>query len=228
MLGVLTTIAVAWALVANYGVRSISSTGVRLPADSGRGGILIYRFHWFGSVEISITAGAIQDQTSPGDAGPGEIGDVVPWWARSAVPARGQWDGDAGYTHRLVEAHGWPFPALWSSFEAQPNPTGYWPYEPLNGLVVSRTWEGPKPHHLGAMPFVLPLRPAGLGFVIDAAIYVSLWLILLLVPGAVRRARRRAHGWCMACGYDLQAAPAGAPCPECGRDRIDRPTEGVV
>lgn len=214
VLGVLSTIAVAWALSPSWGRRGVSSTGLTLWNAEGHGGAMINRFRWFGSVEISVSAGAVG--VPEYGVTPGEVSDLVPWWAMSLVPGRSEWRKDGPYVQRRIEIRGWPMPAMWWALEAAPNPYGYWPLEAMNGLVISKTWQGPVREYPGDKPFVLPLLPAGLGFLVDAAFYGVLWTIPLLAIPAWRRARRRSRGLCPLCGYDLKGAGPGAPCPECG------------
>jgi hypothetical protein len=77
----------------------------------------------------------------------------------------------------------------------------------------------------GEYGFVVHTKPNSDVRVIAVAPF---WAIALLTasPGLsfllrrflrrVRAQRRRKHGLCTACGYDLRATPAGARCPECG------------
>jgi len=61
----------------------------------------------------------------------------------------------------------------------------------------------------------LSLWPSWPGFAVNVALYVGVWLVVLLVPGAARRWRRIRRGQCGACGYDVKGI-AGGVCPECG------------
>lgn len=67
------------------------------------------------------------------------------------------------------------------------------------------------------------------GLLANTAFYAAIWFGLLLTPGLIRRARRRRRGQCVACGYDLTATPAQAPCPECGHavSRPNLPTQAI-
>lgn len=44
----------------------------------------------------------------------------------------------------------------------------------------------------------------------------TLWIAVRAWTIDVREWRRRSRGACLACGYDLSASAANAPCPECG------------
>lgn len=53
---------------------------------------------------------------------------------------------------------------------------------------------------------------------------IPVWMVLLpaLAPSAIRgwrRRRRRSHGLCVRCAYDLRGVPDASPCPECGTPR---------
>jgi hypothetical protein len=60
-----------------------------------------------------------------------------------------------------------------------------------------------------------PLRPIWPGFLANTALYAAALCLLSLVPTTMKRAIRRHHGRCIACGYDLRGA-AHEYCPECG------------
>jgi hypothetical protein len=61
------------------------------------------------------------------------------------------------------------------------------------------------------------------------AIGIPYWFIAGFLTGLTllvwlphrRRRERAAAGRCIRCGYDLRSTAEGAPCPECGHERID-------
>ncbi len=64
---------------------------------------------------------------------------------------------------------------------------------------------------------VLPYRLIPIGFAVDTALFGATWILLLPVPGLVRRGMRHRRGLCLDCGYDLQHAGHDR-CPECGAE----------
>ena len=62
----------------------------------------------------------------------------------------------------------------------------------------------------------LPIRPLVLGFALDTAIFALPVLLVILMPGVVRRQFRRRAGLCTACRYDRRGLLTSSPCPECG------------
>lgn len=62
----------------------------------------------------------------------------------------------------------------------------------------------------------LPLRPVWPGLLACSAFYAVGWSVVLLAPGAALQSLRLRRGLCPHCGYDLRALPEGEPCPECG------------
>lgn len=61
----------------------------------------------------------------------------------------------------------------------------------------------------------LPYQPLWTGLVMNTLIYSLAWVALLLGPAMLRRWLRRRRGLCERCGYDLRNV-AHARCPECG------------
>ncbi|MGH7133204.1 MAG: hypothetical protein ACREJO_14830 [Phycisphaerales bacterium] len=62
----------------------------------------------------------------------------------------------------------------------------------------------------------IPIRPIWPGLAVNTLLNACVIAPLMLLPGWVRRARRRAKGRCVRCGYSLVGLGAGAGCPECG------------
>ena len=65
---------------------------------------------------------------------------------------------------------------------------------------------------------VLPTKVIWVGYTFNTVAYGALVWLMTLVPGWVRRSRRRARGACAKCGYDLAATPGITKCPECGQE----------
>lgn len=92
----------------------------------------------------------------------------------------------------------------------------------INETAFMIEHSGPDAVHLPASQR-WPLREqwrAGLEVPIVTVRYCWLALAAMVVPvvwgyKAVRSLRRRRHGLCPACGYDVRAS--GGTCPECGR-----------
>jgi hypothetical protein len=125
----------------------------------------------------------------------------LPTWAR--VP-------DEHWAPRGVTTYaaGWPWPAL-SAWEE---------HHPPNPARVLRTMH--DAWVIARVPSVatrwLPLRPMWPGLIADTLFYATLIMASASGASCFRGCRRRQRGLCPACGYDVRATPAGAPCPECG------------
>lgn len=105
-------------------------------------------------------------------------------------------------------ATGWPWRAWRGSHSSVPAPGGY------TALSSSLTHVG-DPTGMTRWGFVVPYGPVWSGNVGNSLVgAIGIWALVVL-PAAVRRARRRRRGCCVACGYEL-AGVGGGVCPECG------------
>ncbi len=129
-----------------------------------------------------------------------EGGHVEFFRVESGLPFKSM-TGDVWYTTTYDDGSG----EFKEHVEFEPN--GPWlRTESLDG--VSITW-------------YLPLRPLWWGFLLDSILYSGVaWLctLSLTAPRVLRAWRRKRHGRCVACGYDLRGATT-AICPECGHGR---------
>ena len=117
---------------------------------------------------------------------------------------------------------GWPCLALYSERHR---------LEVFGGLYLSFDFSRPETFDEGiAIPSdladshvvrCLPTRPLWPGFAINTIFYAAVLWLLFMIPGSVKRHRRRIHrgrGRCIHCGYDLRGQPADSKaCPECGQ-----------
>lgn len=120
---------------------------------------------------------------------------------------------ESAYT-LMLRQWGWPMRSLeyqWT--HTQPMLVNVWLFKPpaeaslRTGLPVSTSiTRSPERTHL-------PLMPVWPGFVVNSLFYAAVAGAILFAPGAVRRARRRRRGRCLACGYDVRGLDT---CPECG------------
>jgi len=140
--------------------------------------------------------------------------ELIPMWAREmSLPwLSGTWPRGADVDWREVSGSGWPMIALASEYCIAANRA----YERRFGIELAgkrRVSGGLSPTR---SPRMLPLRPVFPGFFVDVAAYAVAWWGLLMLPFAVCRWRRRRHGLCVRCGYDLVGLAVGLRCPECG------------
>jgi len=150
---------------------------------------------------------------------------------RSAVPALPRWSAvhQPPAPHELQmhgtiieDARGWPARALVSETRVQSPLWGSLlsTFGIANSPVVTTRWgiclRQPTVSSIGQVQLhLLPLRPLWPGLAMDCGLYSLGWILLLVVPGALRRGLRRRHGLCVVCGYDLRAT-VEPRCPECG------------
>jgi hypothetical protein len=133
---------------------------------------------WYGSANYAPTVDAV----SP----------LLPGWGALNAPRAAFASGASKAEQRIIEARGWPLPALWADV---------------------------PPQVIGT---VLPLRPIPLGFAADALIlacvFAAMSLLFTRPVGFLKRSARMQRGQCLRCGYDLRYDFA-AGCPECGWQR---------
>ena len=218
LLGIVSTIAVAWACAA-----WVDPYTTIQPSPRRSGGAMDGRFYTFWIVGENEAFGTVRIH-SDWDGHPvnnrgerrgpffGPPEPLIPKWAPFLVPSAGTPLG-SGHT-RIADARGWPFLAMWSGLSYD-GPI----YRPtktptiMHGLVVNPSaMSGPSP---GTTVRMLPLALIWSGFLADTALYSLIWLVLLMLIVAGRRALRSRQGCCVICGYDLRGTPHGQ-CPECG------------
>lgn len=104
---------------------------------------------------------------------------------------------------------GWPFPSFRTTTR-NPAQTNTWtpaitvPDWLQTGYSLGGGIRGARP---------LPLDPLPAGFAINTAFYILCTSLLFIVYPACRTARRRRHGRCPRCAYDVTGLDT---CPECG------------
>jgi hypothetical protein len=122
-----------------------------------------------------------------------------------------------------IEQRGWPWPAVQCADEFRgdldsipvASGVGWIPDNraPFRAVAPSkRSARGALT--LGRAPR-LPYFPYWPGLLADTLFYALLFAALHQLAAYARRARRRRHNRCTACGYDLSGLDA-TPCPECG------------
>lgn len=112
---------------------------------------------------------------------------------------------------RTREATGWPRLAVWCGYCAR-GPS--FVVTVHGGIALA---EATGPQFLLPQGRALPCRPIWSGLIIDSAVYACLWgavWFVCLLPGRVRRSRRLRRGLCVGCGYELAGL---MKCPECGK-----------
>ncbi len=217
LLGIVSTIAVAWACAA-----WVDPYTTAQPSPRRSGGAMDGRYYTLWIVGEHSAFGTVRTRSTWDDQssvpvkvrGPffGPPEPLIPKWAPFLVPSA---DDPAGPEHaRVADARGWPFLAMWSAlaYDGKLQPPTKMPTI-INGLVLnSDALSGPNPQTTVRM---LPLALIWTGFLVDATLYCLLWFALLMMIVGVRRALRSQRGCCVICGYDLRGTPHGQ-CPECG------------
>ena len=94
-----------------------------------------------------------------------------------------------------------------------------WYSSPRTQDVQEGTWVH-VPVWLGGpgRPVHVPLRPIWDGIALNAACLALFGWSLTVGRRRLLRRIRAARGRCLRCGYRLEGLPAGAACPECGKE----------
>ncbi len=218
LLGVVTTIAVAWACAA-----WVDPYTTIQPSPRRSGGAMDGRFYTFWIVGKHEAFGTARTHSQWASHASNDRGErrgpffgppepLIPKWAPFLVPSA---DIPAGPQHvRVADARGWPFLAMWSGLSYD-DPIQLPTKTPtiMHGLVLNPSaMSTPSP---GTTVRMLPLAIIWSGFLVDTALYSLVWVVLLTLIVAVRRRLRSRRGCCVTCGYDLRGTPHGQ-CPECG------------
>lgn len=206
-LGVVTTIAVAWAAAVGalggkwqpgpfYDDGALILDTARRPGGRGyQSGYVVHRV-------------GIWPNLAPGSP----VADA-PGWARTTLfpPERTARirATSSGDTITTLWGFGWPLPAL-----------KCWLVESDMHGVAARPKLGIADDwwNWTAARFSLPISPVPLGFLVNTLVAAACWFALLSIPRAwqtLQRARR-GPGVCRECGYSRAGIDARASCPECG------------
>ncbi len=240
LLGVITTIAVAWTCAVWV---NVGAGDTRLGWHDAQGlpkmsGWALTRRDAFGATRV--VAMVRSSKPSPPTM---SFHELVPWWsdlpqvmARQVAEAKIEamkHDHPTGFgpvqpTVLYEDGRGWPLPVLRCLWDHGVRPIGPASGKVLNGGIQLDPWQPNVPgstniDHQRALPY-WPIWP---GFGINTIFYAALLWLLICGPFVLRRHIRRKRGLCVACGYDLRHADHEA-CPECGARRepiAGKPTE---
>ena len=236
LLGLITTIAVAWSIAVAVSSRAASGVSPAPPPMAGGGAptgaltnfidslprlgiverdgrtMMFMLERTSGTLALTVmgSAGHRMADAIPFDQLPNraEIGDVPSWSRLYKAPV-----DEAGHAFRMYieTARGWPMLALRETRILDPMAPE--PERLIGGIAIHRS--GPTIVDARALPIV----PIWRGLIINGLIFGCAWYVILFdVPGLLRRRKRktrRIEGRCPACGYDLKGE-FEAGCPECG------------
>lgn len=210
----LLVVAVAWWSAASHDgaqMERINAAEVPLEGAERTPQVMMSRQDRRGGTRLVFSAG--RAGTDGDRLPPPPILGAAPRWSRSVVreAKRREWGSFEWHT---VEAVGWPWRALRSSFDSRMTETLAMEVDVERGIVV-----GTLPAGLGLdTPRTLRLLPTTIiwpGLMANWAIYAFALFGVLAIPVAARRGWRLRRGRCAACGYDLRH-DVSAGCPECG------------
>ena len=139
--------------------------------------------------------------------------EIIPGWAEALHQVPLDYNPVEAYAKiRIHDARGWPSLALWSSYDATPDPLNqWWIGGGANGIRIDRA--NPVSNSETDEQRLLPLRLIWSGFILNTLFYTALAWIAVPGPIALRRLCRARRGLCMKCAYPTGA---GEVCTECG------------
>ena len=145
----------------------------------------------------------------------------APHWSQAWLTTRptrppGTWGGWPHDACLNEFAAGWPMRAFWcESDEPTQDPvTKHAVYTHRGGFTLP-THVIKETSSTVYLPRPLPFRPLWPGLLIDTALFIAFWSLVLLAKPAFKSWRRR-KGRCSSCGYDMAGLAAESGCPECG------------
>jgi hypothetical protein len=217
VLGVVTTIAVAWACALWIPITfPTTSAPVFTIRDFDSGGLppsLSINVRVWNDARLGATRVALSVHRSPFNFVYADLSithsldDHLPFWHERDLD-------DVLPSMLIDDARGWPFLAMRGSFDIDSS-DGRGNIENVrSAILIDFGTRLP-----GADRSMTPLLPLGIiwgGFILNALFFAAIWFALLAGPGFAKRAFRRRRGACIDCGYDLRGA-AHEQCPECGR-----------
>ncbi len=240
LLGVVTTVGVAWLCAATAECEKQSSFFVADPpgASSVPFFVLVHRRSGFGLDQVAYPPTYALEWQRLGL----DVQDARPHLPRWAV-----WPKEPAHKTTLYVAAGWPLKAVvchslasgsglwrWKMLAAssrQDQRSGFakatWTAKPTvwkdAAYVIEDQpsqftwvpgWGRSRNTHPPIAARVLPLRPLLLGFTINTLFYAALLWPLICVPLALRGLLRVSRGLCPKCAYPMGDSPV---CTECGR-----------
>jgi len=229
LLGVVTTVAVAWG-ISKWGTAAFGGVGenhliaeevVEVAAIDSEGP---WQYFMYARLITPPSAAGLKPLELPNWSRFDEVGEANDRDRRSLItsetlalfesPIGGADLANVTFSEEVV---GWPLPALWRCTVWGGLNTSY-AYVLTYGHLRPFQYSSLDPWAYPPKWGVLPVRPVWSGMLIDSSIYAAMWAILygMVVHGKrAWRLVRGKRGLCPSCGYSLTGNTSGK-CPECG------------
>ena len=151
--------------------------------------------------------------------------EAIPWWLSAQGDQLTEHLAQGRAASATIHASGFPIPCLrreeWSVRNIRSTaPTSRPPSAFFTGFQVKLSW---LPDFTQTSPNgatfhrTFPIAVIPFGFAANTAIYGGAWLLILFVPGHLRRRIRHRRDRCLLCGYDRAGLTT---CPECGASSL--------